>query len=104
MKRTVLTDGSERWFDRSKAEAFEESTEWNGSNHISLATGSQWEHQTLWRTAGGRWIVESTSQWQGSRDTRVEVTNEQAARWLSVNEYDEAHEACAVEYAALEVA
>ncbi|MBZ5574867.1 MAG: hypothetical protein LAO09_23685 [Acidobacteriia bacterium] len=45
MTRQALTDGSGAWFDRSAAEAFEESTTWDGRNHISDATGSQWNHE-----------------------------------------------------------
>lgn len=62
MARTVLTDGTNRWFDKSKAERFEEDTYWNGNNLISKATGSQWDHQALYRTAGKKWILASFSQ------------------------------------------
>src|SRR5690606_26064843 len=43
------------WFDDEKAERFAEDRDWNGSNWISVATGSQWHHEELYRTAGGRW-------------------------------------------------
>ena len=45
MRRQATTDGSGSWFDLDKAESFEEETQWNGNNHISKATGSQWEHE-----------------------------------------------------------
>ena len=41
-----------RWFDPEKAEKWEEATRWTWQNHISRATGSQWEHEELSRTAG----------------------------------------------------
>jgi hypothetical protein len=59
-----------------------EDTYWDGNNHISKATGSQWDHQTLYRSRKGRYYVEHTSQWQGSRDSAEWVSNEEAARWL----------------------
>ncbi len=67
MQRTVLTEGSGRWFDASKAQAWEERTEWDGSNHISLATGSQWDHERLYRTAKGEWTVQCWPQLQEDR-------------------------------------
>lgn len=100
MKRRVLDDG--RWFDLEKAERFEEGTRWNGNNHISLATGSQWDHEVLYRTKSGRWILHRWSQWQGSGKSYREIGNDTAARWLVANEYSP-HEACAKEFAALEV-
>lgn len=107
MGRMVLTDDTGRWFDTDKAKSWEEETLWNGNNHISKATGSQWEHETLYRTAGGIYVVEHTSQWQGSTPTVEEVSAEEAAVWLSRNDYDDAEDAgpeVAEAYAALELA
>lgn len=100
MTRQKLGDG--RWFDVSAAKKFEEDTYWNGQNHVSKATLAQWDHETLFRTKGGRWILHWWSQWEGSRERWDEIDNEAAARWLVANNYDE-HPACAVEFAALEV-
>jgi len=61
---------------------WEEDTEWDGHNHISCATGSQWEHQTLYRSRRGRYYLESTSQWQGSTPSAEWISNEEAVRWL----------------------
>jgi hypothetical protein len=100
MARIALNDG--RWFETGKAERFDETTWHDGNNHISHATGSQWDHEALWRTAGGKWVLNSWSQWQGSRETYVEISNEDAARWLVKNDL-EPHPACSTEYAALEL-
>ena len=97
MARQALGDG--RWFDIDKASKWDESTRWDGHNHISRATGSQWEHQVLYRTASGHWIVNHAS---GFQDTWDEVSNDDAARWLVQNEHGE-HVACADEYRALEL-
>jgi len=82
--RIVLTDGSGRYFYEDKATIYEEGTRWNGNNHISLHTGSQWDHEKLIRTAGGTWILNRWSQWQGSQETYEETTDEEAAVWLSI--------------------
>ena len=67
---------------------WEEGTRWNGSNHISLATGTQFDHETLYRSRKGRYYYEHTSQWQGSTPHAEWVSNEEAARWLMCNEHE----------------
>ena len=86
MKRISIGDG--RWFDADKAQKFHEETEWNGSNHISVVTGSQWDHEVLWRTEKGVWILESNSDYANVRTTYEIVDEERAAEWLVKNEYD----------------
>lgn len=100
MKRVATTDG--HWFDVDKAEKFDEATRWDGHNHISIATGSQWNHERLFRTAGAKWILNAWSQYQGTPETYEEIGNDEAAKWLVVNGH-EAHEACSAEYADLEI-
>ncbi len=102
MKRAVLTDGTGRWFDTEKVEHFAEGTKWDGSNHISKATGGQWEHESLYRTAGGLWILNCWSNYQGSQDSYEEVSSEESAKWVLKNDY-EPHIACIKEYARLEI-
>jgi hypothetical protein len=70
------------------SQSWEEATFWNGNNHISKATGDQWTHQTLYRSRKGRYYIEHTSQWQGSVARAEWVSNEEAARWLLVNEHE----------------
>jgi hypothetical protein len=61
---------------------------WNGNNHICGHTGSQWEHQTLYRSRRGRYYIVFSSAWQGTLDRAEWVSKETAARWLSLNEAD----------------
>lgn len=86
MKRICLTGDDEgRWFDADKARVFEEDTRWDGSNQISRATGSQWEHQALYQTASGCWVLNSWSQCQGTGETYELIGAERAAMWLLRN-------------------
>ena len=88
MSRVALTDGSHRWFDPDKAQRWEDGVRFDGHNHVSLATGSQWEHETLYRTPGGSWIIRHTSQRQGSSPSVREVGAEEAVEWLIRNDHD----------------
>lgn len=78
------------WFDADTATVFGEDTYFDGNNHISRATGSQWDHQALYRTKGGRYVLHSWSQWQGSVPTWQFLTDDQARDWLLANEHDDA--------------
>lgn len=78
------------WFDKDKAEQFAEGQDHDGRNYISRATGSQWEHETLYRTAKGRWVLRQSSDWQGSRETWGEIDAATAAEWLVTNGHDAA--------------
>ncbi len=66
---------------------WEEGTYWDGENRCSLATKSQWEHEQLRQTAGGRWVIYSWSQWQGHQPSNRFVTDDEARDWLMRNEY-----------------
>ena len=77
------------WFDADKAEEFKEETYWNGQNHISKATGSQTEHEKLYLTKSGKWVLHSWSDWQGSIDTTQLISEEQAIKWFARNEYED---------------
>lgn len=99
----VLTGDTGRRFNTDTSEKFSEATEFDGHNHVSLATGQWYAHEALYRTAGGRWILHTWSQWEGVVDTWIEIDGADAARWLSVNGH-ESHPACAAEFAALEIA
>jgi len=100
MKRQSIGNG--KWFDREKANKFQESTFFDGQNHISKSTNSQWEHEELYRTKSGAWILHHWSNFQGTIPTWEEISNIEAAEWLVKNDEDPI-DACADEYAKLEV-
>lgn len=64
---------------------YEEETYFDGNNHISSNTGSQWTHEELYRSSKGRWYLYRWSQWQGSRPSADFIDDEEAAGWLELN-------------------
>jgi hypothetical protein len=85
MNRQAINNGT--WFDHDSATRYEEGSSWNGSNTISLATGSQWDHEWLHKTAGGAWILESYSARDSVVDRYDRVSASDAASWLVRNEH-----------------
>lgn len=90
MNRQNLTDGTPRWFDLERAQRFEEATTWDGSNHISDATGSQWDHEAMYHTASGTWVKHFSSQYQGRGETWTMVDESDAFAWLLRNGHTDA--------------
>lgn len=89
MKRVSITNNSGQWFDSEKAECFKENTYWNGSNHISKATNSQFEHEAIYITKTGKFILNHWSQWQGSIETYKAIGKEEAARWFCKQDFSD---------------
>jgi hypothetical protein len=85
----ILTDDSGNWFDKDTAEEFCESTRFNGNNRISIATGSQWDHQSLYRTKKGEWILHNWSQRQGVSEDIRRIEEHLAFTWLIKNDYSQ---------------
>jgi len=88
MERIALTNESGRWFDVSSAEKYKEAVEWDCNNFISVATGSQWDHEILFRTKSGKWVLNCWSQRSGTLETFKEVDDSYAAKWLVRNKHD----------------
>ena len=84
MAKYRMDDGTVVDTDRA-TQSWNEETYWDGSNHISRATGSQWAHQRLYESRKGRHYIEAWSDHQGSRDRVEWVSPEEATRWLLVN-------------------
>jgi hypothetical protein len=63
-------------------EHWAEATRWDGRNHVSVATGSQWRHETLYRSLRGNYYVETTSQNLSEAPGARFVTPQEAASWL----------------------
>jgi hypothetical protein len=67
--------------------SWRESQRFDGRNMISVATGTQWDHETLYRSRKGRYYVEHDSQYQGSLSYAEWISNHEAVRWLIANGY-----------------
>jgi hypothetical protein len=65
---------------------WEENTYFDGRNHISSATGSQWHHQVLYESSKGNFYIVSES--FGAPNTAEFVDEKQAVTWLLQNEID----------------
>jgi len=86
MTRYRMDDGTV--VDTNNAnQSWDEDTRWDGRNHISLATGTQWDHQTLYRSRKGRFYLEHTSQWEGKTPSAEWVSHRTAVSWLMTNEH-----------------
>ena len=73
------------WFNADKAERVPGLREWDGNNMACVHLQDPHRGQNLYRTAGGRYVLETWSQWQGE-DTRHEfIAPERAREWLIVN-------------------
>ena len=89
MKRQAITDGNGQWFDIDKAEVFKEETDWNGSNHISRATGSQFDHEFLYMTKSGKFILNRFSDYQGRGESYILLSKEEAAEWFASQSFSD---------------
>ena len=87
MSRYRMSDGM--IVDTDKAsKSWTEASYHDGRNRISVCTGSQWDHQKLYRSKRGRYYLECWSDWQGSQPSAEWISNEEATRWLLMCYYD----------------
>ena len=100
MNRQSIPGG---WIDLDTAKKFVEDRHFDGRNMISAATGSQWEHETLYRSKGGVYVLHTWSQCQGSQDTWERISVDEAVEWLLKNDYDPTSQAEEAIAARLEV-
>jgi hypothetical protein len=87
MRRQELT-GKNGWIDLDTAQQFEELVWCDGRNCISTATGSPFDHESLWRSRAGNWILHAWSQFQEPADSWTKLAPSEAARWLIHNGHE----------------
>lgn len=87
MTRYKMEDGTVVDTDNA-SESWQEKTRWDGRNHISVATGSQWHHETLYRSRKGRYYIEHTSNYQGDSPHVDWIGKRAAAAWILANDGD----------------
>lgn len=85
MARYRMEDGTVIDTDRA-TRSWEEATYHNGHNFVSRVTHDEFRHQCLYQSRKGRYYIEHTSQWQGSRGSVEWVSPQEATRWLLANE------------------
>lgn len=89
MRRIALVDRDTHeptgtWFDRDRVRAEYRQREWHdGRNWISAATGSQWQDETLFETASGRWVICHINRYgDNSSPWWYEIPEHEAYDWL----------------------
>jgi hypothetical protein len=82
-----MDDGSVIDTDRA-TEHWDSAYDHDGRNTICRATGSQWHHQTLFRSRKGRYYIEHVSNMQGTRPRAEWISNQAAAAWLLAQDHD----------------
>lgn len=80
MTRQMLGNG--KWFDLDAALKWDEATSFDGRNHVSQATGSNFEHERLYRTRQGRYVLHWWSDWQGPLPRWTLISENEAFIWL----------------------
>lgn len=85
-RRERTLDG---WFEADSALEVAETTTFDGRNNISVHSLSEFHHQSLYRTKGGRWVLCTWSQWQNSEPRYEFVDGETARKWLTINGSDD---------------
>ena len=88
MTRQALNGGG--WINLETAKKYTEERDFDGRNMISVNTHSQWEHECLYQSAGGAYVLHSWSQYQGSHDTWQRLSLTEAVAWLVRNDYEPA--------------
>lgn len=85
-----VEDKNVGWFYPESATRYAEDTRWDGNNNVSVNPVGPFGHQALYRTAGGRWVLNTWSQYQGVAERYEFVTDERARQWLILNNEDDA--------------
>ncbi len=82
MKRQPITNGNGQWFDIDSATVHKHETFFNGRNTVSKATGSQFDHEWLFETKSGKWVLNKFSDYQGSQETFEIISEQEAVEWF----------------------
>lgn len=88
MRKITLFDGTGRWFDIDSAKKFDERGMLaDDGTFVSLATGNSWEHETLYLTTNGTYVMFFADDRNPSLSQFVEYDAEKAVQWLLQNAY-----------------
>lgn len=76
------------WFDADRAVKIEGRREWDGQNMACVHVGAN-RGQYLYRTAKGRFVLETWSAWVNEDTTYRFITETQAREWLTIDQQDD---------------
>jgi len=80
------------WFDPDKATEFAPKRYFDGNNMLERGSDRVGDYTRLYRTAGGRWVEHSWSDWVGVNPTWSFISPAAAKGWLLLNDFDDAVE------------
>jgi len=72
------------WFNANTA------TRWTDADHNGNGSGGVGRGQAVYRTAGGKWVLENWTAWQNEAHTHYFITPAAAQTWLLRNHEDAA--------------
>lgn len=88
MNRISLTDNSGRWFNLDTARRWDEGViRADDGTPISRATGNSWEHEALFLTTNGTFLLFAGSDRNPSLATFNIMEPEKAIQWLLANNH-----------------
>src|SRR5437016_2404935 len=88
MRKITLTDNSGRWFDLEATRRFDESTAYAGDGvDVSRQTGNSWEHETLFLTTNGMFVLHCLNDRNPTLASFTEYPPDKAIPWLLANGY-----------------
>ncbi len=73
---------------KNARESWDQESDWDGSNRIGRSTRSQWIDQTLYCSAKGRYYLVTEPRIDQQMPHAAWVSNEDAARWLLLNDHE----------------
>ncbi len=88
MNKVPLNDNSGRWFDLQSARSWPEAVMLaSDGTPVSRATGNSWEHETLYLTTHGSFVLGFFDEHNPSHTQFVEWDQTRAVKWLISNGY-----------------
>jgi len=82
----VTIEQTGAWFDRDEATKWDEDTLIDSKgNRISVATGTQWDHEALYRTRKGTYVLNRWRNGEADKEAYFKITKWDAVTWLIRN-------------------
>jgi hypothetical protein len=86
VRKQELTDNSGRWFDMDSAKVYLEAVMLApDGTPVSRAAGNSWEHETLYLTTHGTFVMHFADEHNPTLNQFVEWDVKKAVKWLLAN-------------------